>query len=64
MPSRLRRIDLIVFVSVLTTGVGLVMVDVHPEAVATLAVGVAGLYSAWAGVGRQTDESPRQGNER
>jgi hypothetical protein len=63
MRQRLRRIDLIVFVSVLTTGLGLVLLDVHPEAVATLAVGVLGLYSAWAGTGR-SDQPPGQETER
>lgn len=46
-----RAHDLIVFLAVLGTAVGLVLGGVAPESLATIAVAVSGLYAAWRGGG-------------
>ncbi|WEV26337.1 hypothetical protein OYE22_14880 [Streptomyces sp. 71268] len=43
--------DLVVFLAVLGTAVGLVLSGVAPESLAAIAVAVSGLYAAWRGSG-------------
>ncbi|MFD4997775.1 hypothetical protein [Streptomyces buecherae] len=50
--------DLIVFLAVLGTAVGLVLGGVAPESLATIAVAVSGLYAAWRGGGGDRSRSP------
>ncbi|MEU3962221.1 hypothetical protein AB0F42_20810 [Streptomyces buecherae] len=50
-PRAHRVPDLIVFLAVLGTAVGLVLSGVAPESLATIAVAVSGLYAAWRGGG-------------
>jgi hypothetical protein len=64
MRPRQRQMDLIAFVSVLAMGLGLVLVGVRPEGVATLTVGLSGLYSTWAGVRRRPEKPPNREGER
>ncbi|GAA4662777.1 hypothetical protein [Streptomyces youssoufiensis] len=55
-----RAHDLIVFLAVLGTAVGLVLGGVAPESLATIAVAVSGLYAAWRGGG----DRPRSPEDR
>ncbi|MFF5719849.1 hypothetical protein [Streptomyces buecherae] len=51
VPRAHRAHDLVVFLAVLGTAVGLVLSGVAPESLATIAVAVSGLYAAWRGSG-------------
>lgn len=55
-----RAHDLIVFLAVLGTAVGLVLGGVAPQSLATIAVAVSGLYAAWRGGG----DRPRSPEDR
>jgi hypothetical protein len=45
-------VDLLAFVAVLMTVVGLLLIGVPPESLAIVVVAMAGLYGAWLSVGR------------
>ncbi|MFE5511247.1 hypothetical protein ACFQ9J_11620 [Streptomyces sp. NPDC056529] len=56
-----RSTDFAAFLTVLLTGVVLVLCGVRPEAVSTIAIGLSSLYAAWQrqeGPPRRTDDDP------
>ncbi|MEV7525924.1 hypothetical protein [Streptomyces sp. NPDC091371] len=61
MRQRTNRVhDLVVFLAVLGTAAVLMLRGVTPESLATIAVAVSGLYSAWRGSGGADGGGPPQ----
>ncbi|MGK5450465.1 hypothetical protein [Streptomyces radiopugnans] len=63
--SHRRRLDLIVFVSILTAGIVLVLIGVPADSLATITVALSGLYGAWTSARttapRDSSQAPDEG---
>ncbi|MEU2268579.1 hypothetical protein ABZ568_19680 [Streptomyces olindensis] len=56
--SRVERVDMIVFLSILAAGVVLTLLGVPAGSIAGIAAALAGLYGAWTAA-RERQPSPR-----